>query len=42
MLKNDDLYNEPKNADLVIENYGKSNALDSANKIVDFFTNIKY
>ena len=40
MLKNDDLYNEPKNADLLIENFGKNNMFDSANEIVDFFTSI--
>jgi len=37
MLRNDGLYNEPKNADLVIKNYGDNNALDSSKKIVDFF-----
>ena len=40
MLKNDDLYNEPKNADLLIENFGENNMFDSANEIVDFFTSI--
>ncbi len=37
MSRNDGLYNEPKNADLVIKNYGDNNALDSSKKIVDFF-----
>ena len=40
MLKNDDLYNEPKNADLLIENFGKNTMFDSANEIVNFFTSI--
>ena len=36
MDKNNDLYNEPKNADLVIKNYGDNNPLDSSKKIVEF------
>ena len=40
MIKNDGLYNEPKNADLLIENFGKNTMFDSANEIVNFFTSI--
>ena len=40
MNKNDDLYNEPKNADFVIENHGENNIFDSAKEIVNFVTNI--
>ena len=39
-IKNDDLYNEPKNADFVIENHGENNIFDSAKEIVNFVTNI--
>ena len=40
MNKNDDSYDEPKNADLVIENHGEHDILDSAKEIVNFFINI--
>jgi bifunctional enzyme CysN/CysC len=35
--KNDELYDEPKNADLVINNYGKNDILRSTEEIQDFF-----
>jgi bifunctional enzyme CysN/CysC len=37
MTKNDNLYDEPRNADLVIENHNESDVLLSAIKISDFF-----
>ena len=36
---NDESYDEPKNADLTIENYGGNDIFDSAKEIVNFFMN---